>query len=304
MVPAVKNFPYTRGVLSFYTNMADDQTNQNAPAEPQPSKELRGFAAVAGLKDLKEMLTHDVIEPLQRPEKFIKFNLQIPNGILLFGAPGCGKTFIVNALAEELGYNLIEVRPSDVESSAVHGSVGKIAQLFADAKKQSPAIVFIDEIDALVPKRENVDAASQYKQEEVNEFLTQLNNASESRVLVVGATNRPYLVDTAILRSGRMDKLVYIPPPDFETRKELFRIHLSSRPYDPSIDIDVLAAMTANYVSSDIELIVVEAAREAFDQDLEQIDYDLLLKEIKKTPPSVSTEELDRYEKFTLLERK
>jgi transitional endoplasmic reticulum ATPase len=132
---------------------------------------LRGFDCVAGMHGLKTLLINDVIGPLRNPEKYKKFKLSIPNGILLYGPPGCGKTFIVKKLAEELGYNFIELNPSSVTTSFVHGAVGNIGKVFEMAKLQSPSIVFIDEIEGLVPKREELASTSDTKMQERIRFL-------------------------------------------------------------------------------------------------------------------------------------
>lgn len=264
---------------------------------------LRGFDCVAGMKPLKSLLINEVIEPLLNPEKYKKFKLGIPNGILLFGPPGCGKTFIVKKLSEELGYNLVEMSPSSVATSYVHGAVGNIGKVFEMAKLQAPSIVFIDEIEGLIPKREDLGSHADTKKEEINEFLIQLNNAGENKILVVGATNRPHMIDTAILRSGRMDKRIYIGQPDFEARKEMFRICLSGRPYDKNINFDKLAEISENYVGSDIELIVTEAARTAVSSDKNKIDEKMLVDSVGKFNPSISEEEIRYFEQFRDMER-
>lgn len=264
---------------------------------------LRGFDCVAGMKPLKSLLINEVIEPLLNPEKFKKFKLGIPNGILLFGPPGCGKTFIVKKLADELGYNFVEMNPSSVATSYVHGAVGNIGKVFEMAKLQAPSIIFIDEIEGLIPKREELSSSADIKKEEINEFLLQLNNAGENKILVVGATNRPHMIDTAILRSGRMDKRIFVGPPDFEARKDLFKICLSGRPYEKDIDFEKLAKMSENYVGSDIELIVTEAARAAVSQDKNMIDEKMLIEAVKKFTPSISPEEIQYYSQFGDLER-
>lgn len=264
---------------------------------------LRGFDCVAGMKPLKNLLINEVIEPLSNPEKYKKFKLGIPNGILLFGPPGCGKTFIVKKLAEELNYNFIEMAPSSVATSFVHGAVGNIGKVFEMARLQAPSIVFIDEIEGLVPKREDLSGFSDTKKEEINEFLIQLNNAGQSKILVVGATNRPHMIDTAILRSGRMDKRIFVGPPDFEARRDMFRICLSGRPYDKDIDFGKLSEMTENYVGSDIELIVTEAARAAVSQDKNMVDEKMLADAIKKFTPSIDPDQIQYYEQFGDLQR-
>lgn len=264
---------------------------------------LRGFDCVAGMQPLKAMLVSDVIEPLMHPEKFKKFKLSVPNGILLYGPPGCGKTFIVKKLAEELGYNFIEMNPSSVATSYVHGAVGNIAKVFEMAKLKAPSIVFIDEIEGLVPKREELSSSADIKKEEINEFLLQLNNAGNNKILVVGATNRPHMIDSAILRSGRMDKRVFVGPPDFEARKDMMRICLAGRPYDKKIDFEKLANMTENYVGSDIELIVTEAARIAVAKDEPLVDEKMIIEAINKFNPSISPGEIAYYHQFSDMER-
>ena len=167
-----------------------------------------GLDCVAGMAELKALLINDVINPLLNPEKYQKFKLSIPHGILLYGPPGCGKTFIVKKLSEQLNYTYIELHPSSIATPYVHGSVNNIAKIFEFAKIKSPAIIFIDEIEGLVPKREDLGSHADTRKEEINEFLLQLNNAGENKILVIGATNRPHIIDSAVLRSGRMDKRI------------------------------------------------------------------------------------------------
>jgi transitional endoplasmic reticulum ATPase len=264
--------------------------------------QLKGFDSVAGMSKLKNDLLNDVIMPLKNPEKYEKFKLSIPNGILLFGPPGCGKTFIVRKLAEELNYNFVEVKHSDITSSYAHGTVDKVGRLFDMAKSKAPSLVFIDEIEGLIPKRESIGAEFQYKQEEINEFLMQLNDAGKYNVLVIAATNRPHLIDTALLRAGRMDKRIMVSPPDEEARLELFKLFLSDRPIE-DIDYEKLAKLTEYYVSADIELIATEAAREALNTGKDYIDQSTVEMIIKKTQPSVVKEEIEYYEQFEHMQR-
>jgi len=288
----------------YYVGLiTDTYSHENITRIIEDLTVLKGFDCVAGMKKLKNTLYNDVIEPLQNPEKFKKFKLSIPNGILLYGPPGCGKTFIVKKLAEELGYSFIELNPSSVSTPYVHGAVSNIGKVFEMAKLQAPSILFIDEIEGLVPKREELSSSADIKREEINEFLLQLNNAGENNILVVGATNRPHLIDSAILRSGRMDKRIFVSAPDFEARKEMFKICLAGRPFSKAIDYEKLATLTENYVSSDITLIVTQAARNAVNKGKSEIDQKLLIDAINKFNPSITPEEISYFEQFSDMER-
>jgi ATP-dependent 26S proteasome regulatory subunit len=242
----------------------------------------KGFECVAGMHELKNLLIADVINPLRNPENFLKFNVSIPNGIILYGPPGCGKTFIVRKLAEELKYDFFEVKHSDLATPYIHGSVGNIRKTFDIAKQNSPAIVFFDEISGLVPDRKNLNESS-HKEEEVNEFLMQLNDAAENNILVVGATNYIDKIDPAVLRPGRFDKKIYVSLPDFEARKELFKIGLLNRPHNKKINFENLARITEGLTCADIiDGVIGSAARNAANQNSEQIEEDLLKNEITR----------------------
>lgn len=247
----------------------------------------KGFECVAGMRELKNLLIADVINPLRNPEKFKKFKVSIPNGIILYGPPGCGKTFIVRKLAEELGYNFFEVKHSDLATPFIHGSVGNIGKVFTIAKQNAPAVVFFDEISGLVPNRQNLHESSSHKEEEVDEFLMQLNDAADNHILVVGATNYIDRIDPAVLRPGRFDKKIYVSPPDFEARKELFKIGLSNRPHDKNINFKHLAEITEGLTCADIiEDIVESAARIAANLNKIRIDQELIENEISRLKPS------------------
>ena len=249
-------------------------------------KSNRGFECVAGMDNLKQLLISDVIRPLKNPENFKKFKVSIPNGIILYGPPGCGKTFIVRKLAEELNYDFFEVKHSDLATPFIHGSVGNIGKAFEMAKQSTPAVIFFDEISGLVPDRKNLSESSSHKEEEVNEFLMQLNDAAENGILVVGATNYIERIDPAILRPGRFDKKIYVSLPDLEAREELFKIGLSDRPYDKKINFKKLAKNTEGFTCADIIKDVVEsAARNAANLNKHLIDQSLLEEEIKRIMP-------------------
>ena len=274
------------------------------PVEKKTDKKPKGFACVAGMQELKELLRRDVIKPLKKPENYNKFNVTMPNGILLYGPPGCGKTFIVEKLAEEVGYNFMIVPPSKIGSKYIHETSDNIAKVFTEAKDNAPTILFFDEFEALVPKRESLGAEGQFKNEEINEFLTHLNNASKHGILVVGATNQIDLIDRAIMRAGRMDKVILVPPPDLEARKELFRSRLSKMPHSEDIDFTKLAEATEYYSSSDITAITESAGRIAGDQELDEVNADLMMHVIENQKPSITKSQIKSYEEFDHLQRK
>jgi len=280
-----------------------------------------GFEAIAWMHDLKNLFLKEIVEPLKNPEKYKKYKLAIPNWVLFFWPPGCWKTFISRKLAEEIWYNFYEIKHSDIASPFIHGATWKIWEVFATAKENKPSIVFFDELSWLVPKRENLDWNSQYKEEEVNEFLIQLNDASKNQILVIWATNFPDRIDSAIMRAGRLDKRIYIWLPDFEARKELFEMYLKDRPLQ-DIDFEELARLTEwetyegwtnkiwfqieeehrqtfseKYVSSDISVMCDEFARKALAENSD-ITMDICKKVIKNFTPSVSQEDIEYYKSF------
>ena len=267
-------------------------TKQTWPRNPSRPAQ-RGFDAIAGMDALKRTLTDDVVNALRDCEIYEEYGLTIPNGLLLYGPPGCGKTFIAERLAEEIDLNFRIIRPSDIASVYIHGTQEKIRQLFESARKEAPSILFFDEIDAILPSREG-NLQHSYAAE-VNELLAQMNNCSESGVFIIGATNRPDRIDPAILRTGRMDKVVYVGPPDFDARKAMFQLHLAYRPVQAGLDIDDLAGATDDRVGSDLKFLVDQAARNAL-QTREKIGMSHLLEAIRTHPPSVSRDQLRQYE--------
>ncbi len=253
-----------------------------------------GFADVAGMDDLKDLLTRKILNVLRNKERARKFNVQIPNGMLLYGPPGCGKTFISEKFAEEAGYNFISVKASDLASIYIHGSTEKIGNIFRDAKANAPVIIYFDEFEALVPKRRDDMNASQSG--EVNEFLSQMNNCGEQGVFVIASTNRPDLIDPAVLRRGRIDNIIFVPLPDEKAREGLFRIKMKDMPVEPGVDYSRLAHLTEGLVSSDISYIVNEVGEKAFNDNLDYITMNMLESVARNTRPSVSAADVKFYQ--------
>lgn len=243
-----------------------------------------GFADVAGMDDIKAMLQQKVIFLFKNPDQAIKYKLNAPNGMLLYGPPGCGKTFFAEKFAEEAGLNYIFVKGSDVGSTYIHGSQGKIADLFVEAERKSPSVICFDEFDALVPQRA-VGETHALMNPEVNEFLSQMNNCSSRGIFIIATTNHKELIDQAVLRKGRLDLHIFVPAPDSETRKRMFDLYLKDRPCN-GIDSSELAQMTENYSSSDIAYIVNDAALVAAYKNI-PISQHLLIDTIKANPSSL-----------------
>ena len=274
-------------------NGASEEEKQAMSANVEVQKgKGNGFKDIAGMDQLKQMLTQKVIFILKDKEKAAKYKLLPPNGMLFYGPPGCGKSFFAEKFAEETGFNFMLVKASDLGSIYVHGSQGKIADLFKKAEETKPTIICFDEFDAFVPNRSNTGA--EHQAGEVNEFLSQLNNCAQRGIFVIATSNRPDMIDPAVLRTGRIDKLVYVPMPDKDARREMFRIHLDGRPCE-DLDMEYLAELTDGYIASDIAYIVNDAAMGAAFSD-KPITQQLLEETISSIHPSLSKEVVNSYE--------
>ena len=265
-------------------------------------EESNALDEVAGMDDLKALFRRDFIRIVRNPKVVQAYGIKPSNCTLLYGPQGCGKTFIAEKAAQESGLKYKIVNPSELGSIYVHGSQQKIAELFAEAEKNGPMILIFDEFDAIVPKRDSDLNGNQAN--EVNEMLTQLNNCASRGIYVLATTNRPSLLDPAIMRKGRIDRTVYVSLPDNEARAELFRIEIEKRP-NAGIDYELLAKATENYTGSDISFIVEESARLCFEETLDrQLEEPLplsmtrLMDVIKNTHSSVS--EIQRKEYLEL----
>lgn len=253
-----------------------------------------GFAAIAGMDELKQMMIEEVIEPLNNPEEYKRYGITIPNGMLLYGPPGCGKTFFAKHFAQEVGFCFMEITPATLKSRYINATQENIANMFKEAEENAPTIIFIDEIDDLLKDRSLNDDKGMSG---INEFLAQMDRTGEKGVFVVGATNKPDILDMAIMRSGRFDKKYYVGNPDKTARTALFKLYLESRPYDFGIDYEALADKTEGYVSADIQLIVNNASRVA-KKAQSKITMKLLLDQVDKTRPSLSKQDLLKYQRI------
>ena len=253
----------------------------------QPMEPPKGFAAIAGMKELKKMLADRVMFVLRNKRKAEQYKLTPPNGMLLYGPPGCGKTFFAEKFAEECGYNFMMTRMSNIGSTLVHGTEENIAKLFEKAKKDAPTVLCFD-----VPSRTTYEGRNQAG--EVNEFLTHLNNCGQRGIFVVATSNRPDMIDSAVLRTGRIDRQIYVPLPDAEARQELFRMYLKGRPCG-KIDVEALGNMTEGYIASDIAYICNEAAMVACLND-RMISQEILDAVLQGMRPSIRPDIIKMYD--------
>ena len=272
------------------------QSSNETPISAEIKKKGEGFAAIAGMEELKQQMREEVIEPLHNPGEYHRYGVTIPNGMLLYGPPGCGKTFFAKHFAEEVGFNFMCITPATLKSRYVNATQENIAKMFKEAEDNAPTVIFIDEMNELAPNRDDGNV-HEMSRSAVNEMLAQMDRTGEKGVFIIGATNYPNMIDPAILRAGRLDRKYYIGVPDTEARMALFKLYLKARPYDFGLDYHQLADMTQGYVSADIQLIVNDASRNALRQH-SKITMELLTDAISNTTPSLSSNELRKYERI------
>ncbi len=224
---------------------------------------------VGGLEEAKESVQESVEWPLSNPERFERLGINPPKGVLLYGPPGTGKTLMAKAVASETNANFISVRGPQLLSKWVGESEKAIRQTFRKARQVSPTVIFFDELDSLAPNRSQ-EVGSNVSERVVNQLLTELDGLEEMEdVIVIGATNRPDMIDPALIRSGRFDRLVMIGQPSIEGREQILKIHTQETPLAADVSLRELAEITEGYVGSDLENIAREAAMEALREDHE-----------------------------------
>lgn len=260
---------------------------------------------IGGYEDAKKEIREYIELPLKNKDVATKYGLKPPKGMLLFGPPGCGKTMMMRALANESKLNFLYVNISDIMSKWYGESEARLRELFNNARKNAPCILFFDEIDTIGVKRESHTGDS-VTPRLLSLMLSEIDGLhSEDGVIVVGSTNVPQMLDKALLRAGRFDKLIYIGPPNKEARKQILQIHCRGKPLAEDVDFDKLAEITERYSGADLANLCQEAARKVASEAIEKgadrkITMADFIELIKKYKPSITLQMIEDYEKFRL----
>lgn len=261
------------------------------------------FNDVAGLEKVKEEIRLKLIYPFEHREEAKKYGLKSGGGILLYGPPGTGKTLIARAVAGEVDATFFSIKPSDLMDQFVGNTEKKIASLFSQARECERAVIFIDEIESLMPRRRG--QRSTVMTRVVPQFLAELDglDSSNENILILGATNEPWSLDSAALRPGRFDEKIYIPPPDFMARKKIFELNLKGKPLSRDIDLDELARLTENYSGADISYVCEKASSIPFKESIETgLDRDIAMADVRQAisevGPSLREKDVKTYEGY------
>ena len=253
---------------------------------------------IGGLEGIKQDLKEAVEWPLKYPGIFKGLGVRAPKGILLYGPPGTGKTLLARAVAKESEANFILVNGPELLNKFVGESERGVRKIFEKARQASPCVIFFDEIDSIVPRRGR-SFDSGVTERMVNQLLTEIDGLQElNDVIVVGATNRPDILDPALLRPGRFDRIILTPVPDDKARLQILKIHSKSMPLAKDVDLNVIAEKTENYVGADLESLCREAAILALRKDMgaKQVNMDNFNEALKKVRSSINAEDIKRYE--------
>jgi len=234
------------------------------------------FEDVAGIEEVKEELT-EIVDFLKEPKKYLSIGARIPKGVLLAGAPGTGKTLLARAVAGEAGVPFFHTSGSEFEEMLVGAGASRVRDLFNKARKAAPCIIFIDEIDAVAKKRGTV-LHSGAGEQTLNQILVEMDGLEDrENVIILAATNRPDVLDPAILRPGRFDRTVIVHMPDFQGRKEIIKVHAKNKKFEEGVDLDLIAKKTIGYSGADLENLLNEAAIMAVKEGKKKLDQSDLL---------------------------
>jgi len=243
---------------------------------------------VGGLDEAKKILEENLISAINEPEKFLKMGIKPPKGALLYGPPGCGKTILARALSTESGGNMILVRGPEILSKWVGESEKAIREIFRKAKASSPCVIIFDELDSLARLKSGEESG--VGETILSQLLTEMEEGSNSRVVVIGITNRPDMIDNAMLRAGRLDLRIFIPPPDEKGRLSIIEVLTENMPLSSDVNLKEIAVATQNYSGADLTALCREAAVEAMQSSSNKITSKNFALGMKRIKPSISKE--------------
>ncbi len=257
---------------------------------------------IGGLEDVKQKLIESIEWPIKYADRFEKLGIKPPKGVLLYGPPGCGKTLLAKAVATESEANFITIKGPEIYSKWVGESERAIREVFRKARQAAPCVIFLDEIETLIPRRDMLDDSSGVAHRVTSTLLAEMDGIEELRdVIVIGATNRPDLMDPSALRPGRFDRLIYVPPPDEKGRYQILKIYTRKMPLAEDVDLAKLAAMTEGYSGADLESLCREAGLAALRRspDAELVTWADFQEALKVVKPSINPQMLKEYEKIS-----
>ncbi|MFW9934726.1 MAG: CDC48 family AAA ATPase [Candidatus Thorarchaeota archaeon] len=251
------------------------------------------WSDIGGLEVIKHKLQQAVQWPLQHPDSFSRLGVEPPRGVLLYGPPGCGKTMLARAVATESEANFISIKGPEVLSKWVGESEKAIREVFRRARHAAPAIIFFDEIDAVAPARGTGAGDSHVTERVISQFLTEIDGIQSLKdIVVLAATNRPDLLDPAMLRPGRFDRHILVPAPSDKARKQIFEIYTKNMPIDKDVDLEELVKLSQNFAGSDIAACCREAALAALEENMKstKITRKHFIKAIQEVTPTITAE--------------